>query len=142
MIYQICDVRINISLWDRVYFWIYLLNHKSLSHQTWPIDRYKQRQQFSGIFSPIWKTGTKFQVLFNLATCPNYSITSMSRFSVPFFENVNKGQLKMVNVNYWKWPDLAIYLTILIKSLKGPGTSFQSIELSKKHVRNVCHTGH
>ena len=25
-----------------VHFWTYLLRHNSLSHQTWPIDRYKQ----------------------------------------------------------------------------------------------------
>ena len=42
MIYQICDVMMSISKWDRVHFWIYLLNHNSLSHQTWSIDRYKQ----------------------------------------------------------------------------------------------------
>ena len=27
-----------------------------------------------------------------------------------FFEKVNKGQLKMVNVNHEKWPDLTILL--------------------------------
>ena len=25
------------------------------------------------------------------------------------------------------------------KIIKGPGISFQSLELSQKHVRNVCH---
>ena len=40
MIYQICYVMVSISTWDRVHFWIFLLNHNSLSHQTWPIDRY------------------------------------------------------------------------------------------------------
>ena len=44
MIYQICDVMMSISAWDRVHFWVYLLNHNLLSHQTWPIDRYKQGQ--------------------------------------------------------------------------------------------------
>ena len=44
MIYQICDVMMSISTWYRVHFWMYLLNHDSLSYQTWPIDRYKQRQ--------------------------------------------------------------------------------------------------
>ena len=44
MIYQICDVTMSISTWDKVHFWIYLLNHKSWSHQTWPVDRYKQVQ--------------------------------------------------------------------------------------------------
>ena len=44
IIYQICDVMMSISTWNEVHFWIYLLNHNSLSHQTWPIDRYKQGQ--------------------------------------------------------------------------------------------------
>ena len=44
MIYQISDVTMSISTWDKVHFWIYLLNHKSWSHQTWPVDRYKQGQ--------------------------------------------------------------------------------------------------
>ena len=39
MIYQICDVMMSISTWGRVHFWIYLLKHNSLSHQTWPTDR-------------------------------------------------------------------------------------------------------
>ena len=44
MIYQISDVTMSISTWGKVHFWIYLLNHKSWSHQTWPVDRYKQGQ--------------------------------------------------------------------------------------------------
>ena len=43
MIYQISDVTMSISTWDKVHFWIYLLNHNSC-HQTWPVDRYKQGQ--------------------------------------------------------------------------------------------------
>ena len=82
MIYQI---------WDRKHFWIYLLNHNSLSHQTWPIDRYKQEQQFSGIFWTIWATGAKFQVLFNGATCSNYSITNNVNISViPWFQGESR----------------------------------------------------
>ena len=109
MFYQICDVMMNMSIWDSVHFWIYLLNHNSLIHQTWPIDRYNQGQSFSGIFWTIWKTGAQFQVLFNLATCSNYSITSYVKIPVlHFFDEVNKRSLKMVNVNCWKWPDLAI----------------------------------
>ena len=42
MIYQICYVMTSIAIWGRVHFWIYLLNHNSLSHQTWSSDRYKQ----------------------------------------------------------------------------------------------------
>ena len=43
--------------WDKVHFWIYLLNHKSWSDQTSPVDRYKQVQYFSVIFWTIWETG-------------------------------------------------------------------------------------
>ena len=42
IIYQICDITMSISTWDKVHVWMYLLNHNSSSHQTWPIDRYKQ----------------------------------------------------------------------------------------------------
>ena len=100
-IYKICDVMMSISTWDKVHFWLYLLNHNSLSHQTWSIDRCKQGQYFSGIFSTIWSTGARFQVLFNLATCSNHSITNYCKIPVfHFFKNVNNRQLNMVNVNY------------------------------------------
>ena len=50
MIYQICDVMMSISAWDRMHFWIYLLNQKnSLSRQAGPVDRYNQGQYFSEI---------------------------------------------------------------------------------------------
>ena len=98
MIYQICAV-ISISTWDRVHFWKYLLNHNSVSHHTWPIDRYKQGQYFSAIFWTIWRTGATLQVLSNLATCFKYSISSYVKIPVfHSFEKVKKGQLKMVNV--------------------------------------------
>ena len=88
------------STWDRLHFWIYLLNRNSLTHQTWSIDRCKQGQYFFETFWTIWKTGAKFQALFNLATCSNYSITNYVKFPVfHFFERVNKGGLKMVNIN-------------------------------------------
>ena len=49
----------------------------------------------------ILRTGSKLQVLSNLATCCNYSITSYVKISVfHFLVKVNKGQLKMANVNY------------------------------------------
>ena len=90
MIYQICDLIMSISTQDRVHFWMYLLN--SLSHHTWSTDRYKCVQYFSGIFWRIWRTVVKFQVLFNLATCSNYSIISYVKIPVfHFFEKVNKG---------------------------------------------------
>ena len=100
-IYKICDVMMSISIWDKMHFWLYLFNHSSLSHRIWSIHRYKQGKQFSGIFWTTWRTGTRFQVLFNLATCSNYSITNYVKISVfHFFENVNNWQLKMVTVNY------------------------------------------
>ena len=80
-----------------------------LTHQTWSIDRSKQVQYFSETFRTIWRTGAKFQALFNLATYPNYSITNYDRILVfHCFENVNKGNLKMLKVKYEKWPDFAI----------------------------------
>ena len=101
MIYQICDVMMSISAWGRVHFWIYLLNNNSLSHQTWPVDRYKQGQYFSGILWTIWRSGLNFHVLFNLPTCSNYTITSYIMISVfHFFEEVNKGHFKLLNVCY------------------------------------------
>ena len=46
MIYQICDVTMSISASDKVHLWVYLLNQKLLTHQT---------------FWMIWRTGAKFQ---------------------------------------------------------------------------------
>ena len=46
----ICDIMMSISTWGRVHFSTYLLNHKSLTNQTWLTDRYKQGQYFSEIF--------------------------------------------------------------------------------------------
>ena len=116
MTYQICDVVMSISTWDRVHFSIYFLNQNSLSRQTCPIDIYiyiyKQGQQFSGILWSIWVTGAKgpgstsylgLHVLFNLATCSSYSITNYVKIPVfYFFEKGKKGLLKkgLVNCNY------------------------------------------
>ena len=45
--------------------------------------------------------GLRLQVLFNLATCFNYSVTNYVKIPVfHFFEKANKGQLKMENANY------------------------------------------
>ena len=53
---------------------------------------------------------------------------------------MNKRHLKVLNVNYKKWPDFAIFR--FNKVVKGHGTSFQSPGLNQKHIRNVCHTAH
>ena len=88
-------VMMSISTWGRVYFWINHLNHNLWTHQTWSIDRCKQGQYFPEIFWMTWRTGTKFQALFNLATCSNYLITNYVKIPVfHFFERVDKGELK------------------------------------------------
>ena len=80
----------------------YFLSHNSLSNQTWSIDRYKRGQRCSGIFWTIWRTGAKFQVLFNLAPCSNYWITNYVKIIMfHSFEKVNEGcneKLKMSTI--------------------------------------------
>ena len=53
MIYQICDVMTSISTRDRLHFSKYLLNHNSLGHWTWSIDRFKQGNNFKDYFEKI-----------------------------------------------------------------------------------------
>ena len=97
MTYQIYNIMMSISTWDRVHFW----EPQLISHRTWKIDRYKQRQYFSEIIWAIWRAGTKLQALFNLATCSNHSITCYVKFLVfHFYERANKGEFKMVNIIY------------------------------------------
>ena len=59
-----------------------------------------------------------------------------------FFEKVNERHLKMVNVNYKKWLDLARLYCHFNKIIKLPGTSFLTPALSQKHVRNASHAVH
>ena len=60
----------------------------------------------------------------------------MSRFQCfVFIEKVNKGQLKMVSVNF-KNGQISLY-RYLNKIIKGPGVTFQSPALSQKQVRDV-----
>ena len=61
---------------------------------------YKQWQKIFRNPLNNWRTGAKFQVLFNLATCSNYSTNYVKIPVFDFFEKVNKEHLKMVNVNY------------------------------------------
>ena len=83
----------NISTRDKVYFLIYL---RSITHEGTKL----------GQLIDICKDNNFQESFLNLAT---YSITNFVRIPVfHFFGKVNEGQLKMVNVNYSKWPDLAI----------------------------------
>ena len=59
----------------------------------------------------IWRTRAKFQALFHLVTCSNYSIINDVKFAViRFLENVNNKELKKVNINYEKLADLIVLL--------------------------------
>ena len=116
------------------------LNHNSSSQLTWPINRYKQGQLFSRIFLIIWMAATKLQILFNLATCSNYSITSYHK--IPAFRF-----LKRWTRYIWKWQMVTIkngktLLYCHFNKIKGPGISFQYPVLSQKHVRHICHIAH
>ena len=73
MIYQIFDVMKSIRTWDRVSFWIYIMNHKLLIPQAWSTDGYNQGQYFFEIFWMICKTGATFQAYSNLGTCSNWN---------------------------------------------------------------------
>ena len=119
MIYQTCDAMVNISTWNRVHFWIYLLNSPSLSHQTRPIQRHKQGQQSSWVFWTIWRTGASFQVLFNLATCPNYSITKF--VMIRGFHFLWKGEQRTSKNDKCQTLKMARsrYIVFLMKSRKG-----------------------
>ena len=114
-----------------MHFWVYLLNYNSLSHQTWPINRYRQLQWFSGILWTIWRTGTNFQVLFNLANCSNYSTTNYAKIPVFHFSTFKNGKCQLLK------KIRSPYIAIFINIIKGPETSFQSPTLNQKHVRNV-----
>ena len=109
----------SISTLDKVHFWLYLLNHNSLSHQTWPIYRYKQGQQFSAIFWTIWKTRAKFQVLFNFSHLLQLLNNQLSQdFKVSIFGKVNKRHFKNGNCQLFTMARFH-NIVILIKSLMG-----------------------
>ena len=97
----------NISTWDRLHF-LNVSFEPQLQPQPQPqvsklgqLVDISKGNNFPESFETIWMTGIKFQTLFNLATCSNYSITNYVKIPVfRFFEKVSKGQLKMVNVNH------------------------------------------
>ena len=55
-------------------------------------------------FGILGLTRAKFQALFNVATCSNYAITNYVKFPVFhfFFERVNEGELKVLDIKYQK----------------------------------------
>ena len=68
---------VMMGTWDSVRFWIYRLNHNSLTDQTWSIDRYKQ-QSF-----------TKYLRLTLVFEIAHYGKSLISVFQ-GFFANINK----------------------------------------------------
>ena len=89
MIYQIRDVMMSINTWDKVHFWIYLLNQNSpkLSHQICPIGRY---------FSTVIFFWNLLNDLEDLSKVPgSFQFSKLSNqlcqiYSVHFFEKVRK----------------------------------------------------
>ena len=62
MIYQICDVMMSISTWDRVHFWIYFLNHRSLTHQLIDINKGNKFQEFFEQFTGLGLSARSFSI--------------------------------------------------------------------------------
>ena len=92
------DAFLNIS------FELQLINQPNL------VNWYVNRGNIFKIFWAIWRTGAKFQTHFNLATSFNYSRTNYAKFPVfNFFERANKGEFKMVNINYQKLIGFVIF---------------------------------
>ena len=59
----------------------------------------------------MWRTEAKLQALLNLATCSNYLITNYDKIpAFHYFQKVNKGYLKILNVKDEKLPDFSILL--------------------------------
>ena len=131
-----------ITSWDRVHFWIYLLNCNSLSHQTLPINRYKLGQKLSGIFWTIWRTGAKFQVLFNLGISSNNLVTNYVKIPQRFiFLESWKIDIKKLYIVTIKNCQISLYCNFN-EIIKEPGTSFQSSVLSQNYLSNVCITAY
>ena len=56
-IYQIFDVMMRISTWEKVHFRKYLLNHRWLSRQTWAIIDISQGNNFPESFEQFGGLG-------------------------------------------------------------------------------------
>ena len=78
---------------------------------------------------------------FNLATCPNYSITKYVKMPVfHFLKRGIKDKWKLY-ISTIKNGQILLYCHFN-KIIKWPGTSFRSPAFNQKHVRNVYHIAH
>ena len=106
MIYQICDVMISISTWDRVNFWIFFLNHNSLSHQLGQLIDISKCNNFHKSFEQFGGLGLSSTFF---STCSNYSISNYVKVPV-FLKRWLKDNKKWKKSAIKKWRNLGILL--------------------------------
>ena len=92
----------NISTWQGAFLNIYLLNHNSLSRETWPLIDINKGNNFQEFFEQFGGLGLSSRsfLIYNLLQLLNNQLCQDSSLGSSFFEKVYKGRLKMVNVNY------------------------------------------
>ena len=135
MIYQIYDVMMSISTWDRVHFWIYILNQTSLVHQIGQLIDIKNGNNFQESFDQFGGLELRSKSFSIYQPAP---ITNYARISVfHFYKKVNTGNGKSAIKN-----GLISLYCHFNEIMKGSVTRFQSPVLSQKHVGNVCYTAH
>ena len=96
----------------------YLLNHTSLTNQTWSINRRNQEHIFPKSFEQFGGQGLssrpfQFSNLFQL-------LNNQSCQVLHFSERMNKGKLKIININTKIW-QILLY-SHFIKIIVGPRT--------------------
>ena len=89
--YQICDVMMSVSTWDRVPFWICLLNHNSWSHKLGQVIDISKANNYQEFFKHLRGPGLSSRSCsIYLPTRCNYSTANYVKISVfHFFEEVN-----------------------------------------------------
>ena len=102
IINQIFVVMMNISTWQGAFLNKYLLNHNSLSRETWPLIDINKGNNFQEFFEQFGGLGLSSRsfLIYNLLQLLNNQLCQDSSLGSSFFEKVYKGHLKMVNVNY------------------------------------------
>ena len=74
----------------------------------WSTDKYKERKH---LLDMIWRARAKFQVLFNLTTFSNYSITNYVKIpAFHFLKKVKNGKYQLLKI------DVSGYIVISFKS--------------------------